>query len=172
MGRTWSLTDSVWDFKYHHPIQNFCFVFLIGIARCHIQMIRLQFRCLLSQKSIQSFLRLCNAPSVIFCKQSAFLHLTKLSPLVGALFPLRATSHCSYLLLKGYFKVMLGTFPYMAAATRSNKSVLFGSCSLALQLDEDQALINNRLCWRPTHSPQWHLLLLILFIWHKGWENL
>lgn len=113
-------------------VQFKTFVLLIGAAECHVQMIRLQFRCLLRQKSIQ--LQLCNAMCISLYKQSAFTHQAKLPPPMCVVFPLRATSHFSYLLLKGYFRIMLGTFPYMAAATTSNKSALFGSCSLVLQL--------------------------------------
>lgn len=83
-------------------------------------------------KKIQDFLQLCNAMCIILYKQQAFLQQAKLSPPACVVFPFRATSHFSDLLLKGYFKIILGTFPYMVAATRSNRSALFGSCSLAL----------------------------------------
>lgn len=54
---------------YNSKLLLFCFVLLIGAAGCHIQMIRLQFRYLLSQKSTQSFLQLCDAMCIILYKQ-------------------------------------------------------------------------------------------------------
>lgn len=48
-------------------VQFRTFVLLIRVAGCHVQMIRLQFRCLLRQKSIQ--LQLCNAMCISLYKQ-------------------------------------------------------------------------------------------------------
>lgn len=58
------MAESVWD-----SVQlKTCFVLLIGASGYHVEMFRLQFRCLLSQKSIQGLLELCNAVCIISYK--------------------------------------------------------------------------------------------------------
>lgn len=122
---------------------------LVQAAVCHTQMIRPQSDTAWAKREPKLFFNYECYIHHFVLENSKPSHISGCC-VVCVVFPLRATSHVSYPLLKGYFRIVLGTFPYMAVVARSNKSNLFGGWG-SLFSWTGITLINNRLYQRPAH---------------------